>query len=174
MKKDVYRSEYEAYPFLADDPGDLRCDFEILTDEISAYVGLLRSKVKDESIEKELLTICELIYHINPSIRTFASVTDNELRWLEECTNRLEKEVQGRCDKFVLNQGCENACLSHIIRTKFKKLVRMIYRHIYNENIVPEIILDFANLLSGYFFFLSMKLNEISHIDEIEFESRNY
>ena len=37
----LYRSPYEAYPFLSDDGADLRCDFEILTDRIalSASVG---------------------------------------------------------------------------------------------------------------------------------------
>ena len=30
---ELYRSLYEAYPFLSDSGGDLRCDFELLTDE---------------------------------------------------------------------------------------------------------------------------------------------
>ncbi len=171
---DLYRSKYEAYPFLHDTPEDLRCDFEIFTDELSSMVGLLRAKIEDDRLKEELLKICELIYHINPSLRTFISVTDEELYWLESCTNRIYNEVKGRCEKFVLNQGCESACLSHILRTKFKALVRMLYRHSYSGNNVDNILFDFANLLSGYFFNLAIKLNQINGIDEIEFVSRNY
>ncbi|WFA08877.1 ATP--cob(I)alamin adenosyltransferase [Tissierella sp. Yu-01] len=174
MKKEIYRSKFEAYPFLSDASDDLRCDFEIFTDEISSQIGLLRSKILDESLRSELLKICELVYHMNPSLRTFVSVTEEELKWLEDCTNRLFEEVKERCEKFVLNQGCESACQAHILRTKFKALVRMLYRYNYGEHEVPNILFDFANLLSGYFFNLALKLNQINNVDEIEFLSRNY
>lgn len=174
MKNNIYRSKYEAYPFLSDKSDDLRCDFEIFTDEIASTVGLLRSKIEDESLQDELLRICELVYHINPSLRTFVSVTEDELLWLENCTNRLFEDVKGRCQKFVLNQGCEGAGIAHILRTKFKALVRMLYRYNYSGNEVPNILFDFANLLSGYFFNLALKLNQINDIDEVEFISRNY
>ncbi len=174
MKNKIYRSKYEAYPFLSDAPDDLRCDFEIFTDEITSHIGLLQSLVKDENIKNELLTIGELVYHINPSLRTFVSVTEDELNWLEGCTNRIKNEVKGRCEKFVLPQGCESASHAHILRAKSKALVRMLYRYNYSGNEVSNILFDFANLLSGYFFNLALKLNALNGIDEIEYISRNY
>lgn len=174
MENKVYRSKYEAYPFLSDAPDDLRCDFEIFTDEIASHIGLLISLVEDESIKKELLVICELVYHINPSLRTFVSITEDELKWLEERVNILYNDVKGRCEKFVLTQGCESAAHSHILRTKFKAVVRMLYRYYYFGNEVPDILFDFTNLLSGYFFNLALKLNELNGVDEIEYISRNY
>lgn len=174
MKKEVYRSKYEAYPFLSDEENDLRCDFEIFTDEIASQIGLLISLINDEGLNKELLTICDLVYHINPSLRTFVSVTEDELNWLEKCALRLCDETKNRCEKFVLTQGCESACQSHIIRAKFKALVRMMYKHVYRGNNVPNILFDFGNLLSNYFFYLSLKLNDINNVDEIEYKSRNY
>lgn len=38
---DLYRSSYEAYPFLCDNSENLCCDFELLTDEIASHTGLL-------------------------------------------------------------------------------------------------------------------------------------
>ena len=71
----IYRSPYEAYPFLADAPEDLRCDFELLTDELSSLTGLLAAKMEasglEEGLQEELLWIDELIYHANPTLRTF-------------------------------------------------------------------------------------------------------
>lgn len=174
MKNKVYRSKYEAYPFLSDASDDLRCDFEIFTDELTSHIGLLKSLVKDEDIQRELLIIGELVYHINPSLRTFVSVTVEELEWLEKCTTSLYNDVKGRCKKFVLPQGCESASHAHILRAKSKALVRMLYRYHYQGNEVPDILFDFANLLSGYFFNLALKLNYLDEVDEIEYLSRNY
>ena len=38
----MYRSPYEAYPYLSSKPEDLRCDFELMTDELASMTGLLR------------------------------------------------------------------------------------------------------------------------------------
>ena len=54
--KEIYRSPYEAYPFLCDAGTDLRCDFELMTDEMASLTGLLRSGVTDETIREELLS----------------------------------------------------------------------------------------------------------------------
>ena len=35
---ELYQSPYEAYPFLSDDSEDLRCDFELLTDELAMRI----------------------------------------------------------------------------------------------------------------------------------------
>lgn len=174
MKNNVYRSKFEAYPFLSDGADDLRCDFEIFTDELSSKIGLLRSIVNNNYIQEELLSICELVYHINPSLRTFVSVTQEELSWLEDRTKSLYDQVKDRRELFVLTQGCESACQAHILRSNFKALVRLLYRYDHAGNKVEDILYDFANLLSQYFFFLSLKLNEINSIEEIEYKSRNY
>ncbi|MBM7561186.1 ATP--cob(I)alamin adenosyltransferase [Fusibacter tunisiensis] len=170
----IYRSKHEAYPFLSDPADDLRCDFEIMTDELASMIGLLRSTIKDEKIRKDLIVICELVYHLNPSLRTFVSVTDDEYLWLENLTETLQDEVKERFEKFVLTQGGHTACQAHVIRTKFKALVRLLYRHAFMGHDVPERLFDFSNLLSGYFFLLALKLNALDQIEEIEYISRNY
>ena len=174
MKEKRYKSKFEAYPFLSEPANDLKCDFEILTDEIASHIGLLHSLVKDDAIKNELLIICELTYHINPSLRTFISVTEDELEYLETATKRLREETKDRCDKFVLPVGSEGAGHAHIIRSKCKSLIRLLYRYDEHGNEVPNLLFDFTNLLSAYFFYLALKLNQLEGISEIEFKSRNY
>ncbi len=77
---EIYHSPYEAYPFLSDAGDDLRCDFELFTDQMASRTGLLRAQVKDETLREELLWVCELIYHINPTLRTRLTVTEAEKR----------------------------------------------------------------------------------------------
>ncbi len=168
----VYRSPYEAYPFLSDVDGDLRCDFELATDELASGTGLLRSQVTDEALAEELLWICELIYHINPTLRTSLSVTEEETARLAAMVERLQGEstVHG----FVLPCGCESACTAHLLRVKAKCLVRLLYRYIERGHEVPDRLLDLCNLLSGYFFLLALKLNALEGVEEHGYQSRNY
>jgi len=167
----VYRSPYEAYPFLADARDDLRCDFEIATDKISSLIGLLASLCPEH--REELLQVDELVYHANPTLRTFFSVTREEILWLKSRTDALQEETEGLCTRFVLPAGTGRACISHLLRTEGKALVRMLYRHMENGGKVENELLDFANLISGYFFLLALKLNHEDGFEEIPFVSRN-
>lgn len=171
---EFYRSPYEAYPFLSDDSEDLRCDFELFTDQMASCTGLLRAQVQDEALREELLWVCELIYHMNPTLRTRLTVTEAEKDRLFACANRLKQECGSRCRLFVLTQGCEAACTAHLLRVQGKTLVRLLYRYCQQGHEVEPLLLDLANLLSGYFFYLALKLNEIEGVDEIPYISRNY
>ena len=171
---ELYRSPYEAYPFLCDNSENLCCDFELLTDEIASRTGLLRAQIRDEKLRAELLWLCELIYHMNPALRTRLTVTEEETTRLKDAINRLQTQSGDRCGRFVLTQGCEAACTAHVLRVQCKSLVRLLYRHCEQGHPVPDMLFDLANLLSGYFFYLALRLNELNGIDEIAYISRNY
>ena len=65
--------------------------------------------------------------------------------------------------------------MAHLLRADGKALVRLLYRYGYTaKQEVPPLLLDFANLLSGYFFALSLRLNMLDGVDEVPFVSRNY
>lgn len=166
--------KYLAYPFLYDKSSDLRCDFEILTDEVSSMVGLLRSFVEDKTLREDLSKINELMYHINPSLRTKTTVTNEELIWLESRVIELQEEVKDRFQKFVLPQGTTEAGYCHVIRSKCKSIVRLLSRYKEQGNYVDDILFDFTNLYSGYFFVLALKFNKDNCLNETEFVSRNY
>ena len=169
-----YRSEYEAYHFLCDPADNLCCDFEILTDKMASLNGLLRATVTDKKIQEELLSICELLYHANPSLRTKVTLTKKEIEWLNTLFYRLREETSGKCSMFLLPQGSHGACLAHVLRSMCNEAVRMIYRHDEAGHITDPLLYDFFNLLSGYFYALALKLNKSADIQEFEFVSRNY
>ena len=169
---ELYRSPYEAYPFLSDEGDDLRCDFELLTDEMASMTGLLRAQAADGDLRAELLWVCELIYHINPTLRTRLTVTEAEAARLAAAVERLQAETSTR--GFVLPQGCVPSCTAHLLRVKGKCLVRLLYRHIRQGHDVPELLVDVCNLLSGYFFLLALRLNALDGTAEMPYVSRNY
>ncbi|MDR2343115.1 MAG: ATP--cob(I)alamin adenosyltransferase [Spirochaetaceae bacterium] len=176
--------KYLSYCFLYDDPEDLRCDFEIATDELASMIGLLRSLIKDENLRSDLTRLNELMYHINPSLRTKVAVSAEELDWVAGKVTEMQAEVResfdrtapshGKTPRFVVPQGCTAAAYSHIIRNKCKSLVRLLYRHKEQGNSVRDILFDFINIYSGYFYTLALKLNQDEGVGEIEFKSRVY
>ena len=115
-----YRSPYEAYPFLCDADEDLRCDFEILTDRMASCAGLLASLVPER--REEVLRVEEMIYHANPTLRTFFSVTGEETEWLKGRIEALKEETAGLCERFVLPAGTTRACVAHVLRADGKAL----------------------------------------------------
>lgn len=167
-----YRSPYEAYPFLCDDDGDLRCDFEILTDRVASETGLLAALCPER--REELLAVDKLIYHSNASLRTFFSLKPEEIDWLRERVEALRAETAGLCDRFVLPAGSPRACAAHVLRTDGKRLARLLYRYAQRGGKVEDGLFDFINLLSGYFFLLALALNRADGVAERPFESRNY
>ncbi|MDE5939533.1 MAG: hypothetical protein K2H37_10670 [Lachnospiraceae bacterium] len=74
----------------------------------------------------------------------------------------------------MLPCGCQSACTAHLLRVKAKCLVRLLYRYLQRGGSVPEGLLDLANLLSGYFFLLALKLNALNGVEERSYHSRNY
>jgi cob(I)alamin adenosyltransferase len=177
-------NKYLAYSFLYDAPEDLRCDFEIATDGAASMIGFLRSLIDDNALKEELCKLNELMYHINPSLRTKTTITGEELDWLEGRVEEIQREIREDFDaaapprknrpRFVIPQGCPAAAYSHIIRNKCKSLVRLMYRHREQGNKVDDILFDCVNLFSGYFYSLALKLNRDRGIAETEFTSRVY
>jgi cob(I)alamin adenosyltransferase len=177
-------NNYLSYSFLYDDPADLRCDFEIATDEAASMIGFLRSLIEDEALRDELCRLNELMYHINPCLRTKNTITGEELNRLRDRVESIQREIRESFDaaalprkngpRFVIPQGCPAASYSHIIRNKCKALVRLMYRHQEQGHKVEGILFDCVNLFSGYFYSLALKLNRDAGMPETEFVSRVY
>jgi len=146
------------------------CDFAILVDEAASLTGLLRAMVADENLRNELRFVCEIIYNLSPSFRKgVAVVTKEELAQLEKITIQHKKDAALSPGTVVLPMGAKNGALSHVLRVKCKGLVRLLCRHGQTDGL----LLDFANLLSGYFYYLAFKLNASEGIDEVPYIAPN-
>jgi len=158
------RDKYEACSILCERGNDIKCDFALLVDETASTIGLLRSLINDEDLREELRLVCGIVYNLSPSFRAGMVLTEEELLELEKITQKHKESSAGT---FVLPMGSERASLSHILRVKCKGLVRLLCRHAHDGNEVNALLRDFANLLSGYFYYLAFRLNELEGIAEI-------
>lgn len=186
MEYPYYRSEWEAYPYLAEAGDDLRCDYEMETDEIASYIGLLRAEVLETALPdpikstlvKQLSLVNGYVYHLNPSLRLGVKVTAAERDKLLAMTEAMQERAGNR--GFVLPEGKPAAALAHVVRCRCKKLVRLTYRYLEQEGCKEfseddlRILIDVPNLLSGYFFGMALWLNKLEGMTETPFESRHY
>jgi len=171
----MYRSKYEAYPFLSDKYDDLRCDYELATDHLTSKTGQLRALcIDDKDLYDQLAMIGDLIYHANACLRTPNSVTREEVDNIVSIVDSLNEQYKDSVGAFTLPQGSFRACLAHELRVDAKSLVRLMYRHNHQGHEVDPILFDLFNILSGYYFMLSLKLNIVDDVEEIPFISRNY
>ena len=167
-----YVSPYEAYPFLSESGLSILCDFELKTDKLASLTGVLISLAEESDLKNELISVCELIYHINPALRTGLKIADEEIDYLKNRVASLSKEF-GNVG-FVLPIGTTAASVAHVLRVEAKEIVRLMHIGEQTDQNVDPKIFDIVNLLSAYFFFIALKLNKEAGIPEKAFVSRNY
>lgn len=147
-------------------------------DEINAYIGLIRNKIKinrikyDEEYFQHLGTFLKNIQYCLYIIGVEISTEFTQVYIKEKEIEDLEKEIDFMCSKteamknFIYYSGCEEAALSQVIRTIVRKGERTFVRALKGKEY--PISFKYINRLSDYFFALSRFLNGLQGIqDEI-------
>ena len=168
----AHKSKYIACPLLCENKEDHICDFALQIDEIASTAGLLRSMTTEEELKEELRFVCDIIYSLSPSLRRGIVVTEDEFGQLEAAALRLKEEA-APTGTIVLPMGSQRASLAHVLRVKCKAAVRLLCKHGQKGHEVDGLLLDFAHLLSGYFYYLAFKFNALDGVAEIAYKIRD-
>ncbi len=133
-------------------------------DELKAWVGLIRDKLEDTSVQKVLIEIQDRLSTIEALLASDSADTKNKLPTLaEEDIVFLENEIDRMNETlpplktFILPGGHEVVSVTHITRTVCRRAERMIAK-LDASSPVDLLISKYANRLSDYFFVLSRKL----------------
>lgn len=113
--------DYCAYSFLKE--GSNQCDYEIMTDRLASFLGLSMHYIKHID-QKELLFLCETIYHANGSIRGKNAIDDIRFQKVEQIYQKYERPFK----EFYLPIGCIGASYLHVLRSECKNIVRWIVK----------------------------------------------
>ncbi len=163
------------YPFIFEK--SLKCDYEILTDELCRIVGgiLEFTEVELPELHSELEELQPLIYHLNGSIRGKMAITDNEINWMKKLYQKHCEYTRDSFSTFVLPRGKQPILLLNSASSLSKKIIRTMVRIQNEENIeIDNKLSIFTNLLCNYFFILTIVINKLRGIPEIEFVSKSY
>jgi cob(I)alamin adenosyltransferase len=163
------------YPFMYEK--SLKCDFEILTDELCRQIGGILAVMPAEFPElvAELEALQPLVYHLNGSIRGKCALAETDLTWLRECYVRHRDACEGAISGFVLPRGSEPVSQLNAASSGAKKAIRLMVRLHDEEGVeIPGVLHRFCNVLCNYLFTLTLVINKARGEKEIPFESESY
>ncbi len=158
------------YPFLYET--SVKVEFEILTDKLSSQLGVCASYAEDR-FKNELLYICELVYHLNGSIRGKEAIDENHVSFLKARYKHYEELTKDGV-RFVVPQGSILASQLHVARSMGKEVVRKMFLVKQEGTKISDVLFDFANMVSNYCFLAAIYANKVNGFSEKEFVSRSY
>ncbi len=162
--------DFIAYPFLNED-GPL-VNHEILTDKLSSLLGSIISS--GTPLEKETWWLMNRVLHVNGSIRGRMAISSDDLKDGQTMYHVLRERNKDRLKGFIYPLGNNISCQYHLARCEAKIVTRNLYLIQKSGIFVPQILIDLCNLIANILFVMSLEVNRIEEINEIQFISKSY
>lgn len=144
----------------------LGSDISLINDEIASLIGLLLSS--DYNIPKNILDDIQKCqaYHM----KMLSAVSSNDIIQSEDLDWIIEKYIKIRSEckplkGYIYPNGHKASALMHVIRSRTRSLIRVIYLMEKTENRKIDNLIEFTNMLSNYYFYIAVKINEINNVE---------
>lgn len=135
-------------------------------DELTSFIGLVASKIKDKKNKERLTLIQKDLYQI----MAFLSGAKMNLGFLETRVKNFEKTIDKEAEKlpktsrFILISGSAIFCWFHVLRTICRRAERTVVKFLLENNITikqynNKTIIQYFNRLSDLFFILARCYN---------------
>ncbi len=133
-------------------------------DELMAHTSMLRDLVEDPLLKENLLTILDIQMATSSLLALdFEEIPEgiprigiDQVRFLESLIDEMDASLEP-LHSFVIPGGHPAVSQAHIARTVCRRTERSILK-LKEESEVDEIIVQFYNRLSDYFFIISRKI----------------
>ena len=141
-------------------------------DELMAHTTMLRDLVEESSLRADLLIILDIqmatasilaVENGDLPVR-FPQLGSDQVTFLEQRIDKMDASLQP-LRSFVIPGGHPAISQAHIARTVCRRVERIILK-LASEVAVDEMILQFYNRLSDYFFVLSRKIADLLNIEQ--------
>jgi len=139
-------------------------------DELSSFIGLAKSYLRDKNLEGILDKIQNDLFLLGEEIvkKEFSpprtKFSQKDIQFLEKTMDELEKEIKP-LKKFVLPGGGQVASSLHVARTVCRRCEREIAALMENEKL-DENVLKYVNRLSDLLFVMARLVNQRQNIKE--------
>lgn len=163
---------------------DLRVELYGSCDELNSYIGIVISFIQNyqkedlEQVKEQLYWVQNLLFEIGAELAGYYK-NQNESILKKEDIEKLEKwidkysEILPELRAFILPGGSIISSFIHLCRTHCRKLERNLVKVFYENKEIQifDIMIQFFNRLSDYFFILSRYCNFVLNIKETEWHS---
>lgn len=153
----------------------LRIEAYGTVDELNSFIGWLRDLLTEDALREELLNIQNNLFVIGSHLAAqpgkkglaLPELAPTAVRSLEEAIDRMETAVPP-LRSFILPGGHPSVSAAHICRTVCRRAERSVTALAETEpSTVPNLIQEYLNRLSDYFFMLARFLTHKLGIPEI-------
>lgn len=155
---------------------DARIDAYGTTDELNAFVGLLRDSISNASVRKTLLAVQHHLFSIGAYLATppekqqaNPGVEMADIEMLETAMDSMDAELEP-LRNFILPGGHTTVSYAHIARTVCRRAERATVALLSVQEI-DALLLQYLNRLSDYFFILARYLAKELGVEEIKWTS---
>jgi cob(I)alamin adenosyltransferase len=147
-------------------------------DELNSHIGLLRDQPGVEPYKAELIKIQEELFTIGSQLASdpiknkmvLPMIDASDIEYLEQRMDAMEENLP-EMRFFVLPGGHMSVSQAHICRCVCRRAERLCVALKENEP-VNDLILQYLNRLSDYFFVLSRQLTVDLNVEEIPWKPR--
>ncbi len=147
-------------------------------DELIAFTGLLRDQGIDEPIKSFLVEIQDRLMICASILAADCEDCNVKLpRILPEDIESVEKQIDAMdnelapLNSFILPGGHQAVSICHVCRTVCRRAERIIIK--LSENTpVPELLIQYINRISDYYFTLSRKIAKDLKVQQINWKPR--
>lgn len=147
-------------------------------DELNSFIGLLRDSTEDQTINDFLGQIQLRLFSVGAHLAsdpaksaTAPDLEPGDIGLLEYAMDEMDSRLP-ELKNFILPGGHPLVSLCHICRTVCRRAERMVVALHYHEP-VDEMVLQYLNRLSDYFFMLARQLAQDAGAAEIVWNPRN-
>ncbi len=156
----------------------LRVDAYGTVDELNAFIGLLRDATQDPAVKTILATVQHRLFTVGAHL---ASDPDKKLPTpdlLPEDISLLENDMDNMdislppLRNFILPGGHSTVSICHICRTVCRRAERLTVALAQSGEPVDDVVIQYLNRLSDWFFVLSRKLAIDLKAEEVIWKQR--
>jgi len=148
------------------------------TDELNAYIGLVRDSITDELVRDVLKEIQDRLFTIgsilasDPSKKKLKTpdLNEEDITFLEEEIDKMDEELPP-LKHFVLPGGHPTVSYCHIARCVCRRAERLVVALNEEQEVLP-LILQYLNRLSDYLFVLGRFLTKEVGAEEVHWIPR--
>lgn len=157
---------------------DLRIDAYGTIDELNSYVGLLRDQEVNNSRTDILKEIQDRLFTIGADLATVPGkdkvkkpdLHAEDIQMLEHQMDSMEADL-APLTAFILPGGHQSVSFCHLARTVCRRAERLTVELASYEQ-VNEMVIQYLNRLSDYFFVLGRKMAQELDVEEVTWKPR--
>ncbi len=157
---------------------DIRIETYGTTDELNAWIGLIRDQAEEAEIRERLVAIQDRLFTIGAILASgdqdmaekLPNIKESDVDELEHAMDEMDKELPPM-RSFVLPGGHTTVSYCHITRCICRRAERKA-THLAELEEVPALIIKYLNRLSDYLFVLARKLTQKLGVQETPWEPK--